>query len=120
MHQEWCELNAATCSGIHSTRSNGGRVVCIGTTTVRTLESAALNCGAEQLSPWNGHTQLFIRPGFPFRVTDALLTNFHLPGSTLIVLVSAFAGYDFIRDAYRIAIEERYRFYSYGDAMLIL
>ena len=99
------------------TKARGGRVVAVGTTAVRTLETAAL---AGTLSPWCGATDLFIKPGFPFRVVDALLTNFHMPRTTLMVLVSAMATRDLVMRAYAEAIRERYRMLSYGDAMLIL
>ncbi len=118
MHDEWCRLSPATCHAISETKSTGHRVTAVGTTTVRTLESAYAACG--QMTPWDGRTQLFIRPGYQFQVIDRLLTNFHLPGSTLLVLVAALAGYELTMEAYRKAIEARYRFYSYGDAMLIL
>lgn len=118
MHKEWCSLPEATAAAIDRCRQRGGRVVAVGTTTVRTLESAAL-CRDGRLAAWEGETALFIRPGFEFRVIDAMLTNFHLPGSTLLVLVAAFAGYDSTLNAYQDAINSRYRFYSYGDAMLI-
>jgi len=117
MHDEWCRLPSDAADAIAETKSTGHRVVAVGTTTVRTLESAFAACG--QLKSWDGRTQLFIRLGFQFQVTDRLLTNFHLPGSTLLVLVAALAGYELTMEAYRKAIEERYRFYSYGDAMLI-
>lgn len=119
MHEEWCRLPAECCERLNTVRAQGGRTVAVGTTSVRTLESAILAEGLP-LKPWEGRTRLFIQPGFPFQGTDCLLTNFHLPGSTLIVLVAAFAGYDLIMEAYRTAIEHRYRFYSYGDAMLIV
>ena len=96
---------------------HGGRVVAVGTTSVRLLESVAVS---GPLRPWSGETDLFIYPPYEFRVVDALITNFHLPRSSLLLLVSAFAGIDLIRRAYRTAIDEGYRFYSYGDAMLIL
>ena len=118
MHDEWCRLSPDACHAIKETKSAGKCVLAVGTTTVRTLESAFAVCG--QIQPWDGRTQLFIRPGFEFQVIDRLLTNFHLPGSTLLVLVAALAGYELTMDAYRQAIEARYRFYSYGDAMLIL
>jgi len=118
MHSEWCRLSIETVQHIEATRSRGGRVVAVGTTSLRTLESAALL--NPELSPWCGETQLFVRPPYSFQVVDALLTNFHLPKSTLLMLVSAFAGVDFVRAAYCSAIENRYRFFSYGDAMLIL
>ena len=119
MHDEWCRLPEVTCQAIHHARTRGGRIIAVGTTSVRTLESAASATGIP-LRPWEGRTRLFIRPGHQFRSVDGLLTNFHLPGSTLLVLVAALAGYDLIMEAYRQAITERYRFYSYGDAMLIL
>jgi S-adenosylmethionine:tRNA ribosyltransferase-isomerase len=117
MHSEWCELPAETAEKLNATRAAGGRIVAVGTTSVRTLESAAAD---GELRPWRGDTRLFIRPPYKFRAVDALLTNFHLPRSTLLVLVSAFAGLDFVKAAYAEAINARYRFYSYGDAMLIL
>jgi S-adenosylmethionine:tRNA ribosyltransferase-isomerase len=117
MHAEWCELPAAVCADLNQTRAGGGRVVAVGTTTVRTLESASRGGG---LRPWKGETDLFIRPPYEFKAVDCLLTNFHLPRSTLLVLVSAFAGLDLIRRAYETAVRERYRFYSYGDAMLMM
>ncbi len=132
MHDEWCRLTDEVCSRIQSARSSAGRVLAVGTTSVRTLESASRSsctsseafaqkdAVSRQLQPWSGRTNLFIRPGFQFQVVDCLLTNFHLPGSTLIVLVAALAGYDLIMEAYREAVRERYRFFSYGDAMLIL
>ncbi len=117
MHAEWGECPSETVGAIEQTRQRGGRVVAVGTTAVRTLESAARG---GTLSPWSGSTDLFIRPGFPFRVVDALLTNFHMPRTTLMVLVSAFASRDLVMQAYAEAIRERYRMLSYGDAMLIL
>ncbi len=123
MHHEWCQLPSSACDEINRTRSAGGRVVAVGTTSVRTLESAAASSLSgldSSLREWHGHTNLFIRPGYHFQLVDCLLTNFHLPGSTLIVLVAALAGYDLVMEAYRQAIERQYRFYSYGDAMLIL
>ena len=119
MHEEWCRLPQSACDAIARSKLSAGRTVAVGTTSVRTLETAAQEVGVP-LSPWEGRTKLFIQPGFSFRAVDALLTNFHLPGSTLLVLVAAFAGYDLTMEAYRQAIAERYRFYSYGDAMLIL
>lgn len=116
MHSEWCELTAETVEVIEETKKNGGRVIAVGTTAVRTLESAAQS---GSLKPFCGHTDLFIRPPYDFQVVDCLLTNFHLPRTTLLVLVSTFASRDLIRRAYESAIRERYRFYSYGDAMLI-
>ncbi len=118
MHAEQVEVPAEVCARIAETRARGGRVIAVGTTVVRSLESAAeANGGA--LAPWSGDTRLFITPGFRFAVVDALITNFHLPRSTLLMLVSAFAGRDFMLDAYAHAVAERYRFFSYGDAMFI-
>ena len=116
MHHEWCELPQKTVDAIAAARAAGGRVIAIGTTTVRTLESAAAN-GA--LAAFSGETNLFIRPPYKFHIVDALLTNFHLPRSTLLVLLAAFAGRENVLAAYRSAIEEKYRFYSYGDAMFV-
>jgi S-adenosylmethionine:tRNA ribosyltransferase-isomerase len=117
MHYEWCEVSDETRQAIVETREQGGRIVAVGTTSVRTLESASRS-GVPQ--PWSGETNLFIRPPYRFRAVDCLMTNFHLPRSSLLVLVSAFAGLDLIRRAYAEAIQERYRFYSYGDSMLLL
>jgi S-adenosylmethionine:tRNA ribosyltransferase-isomerase len=113
MHHEWYRIPAETLQAIGDCRQRGGRVLAVGTTTVRTLESWA-KTGQTQ-----GDTDIFITPGFPFQVVDLLLTNFHLPKSTLMMLVSAFAGYPHIMSLYRHAIEQRYRFFSYGDAMLL-
>ena len=117
MHSEWCEIGEPAVQTIQGVRERGGRIVAVGTTSVRTLETAAAD---GQLRPWRGATSIFIRPPYQFRVVDALLTNFHLPRSTLFVLVSVLAGLEHIQAAYAAAIRERYRFYSYGDAMLIL
>jgi S-adenosylmethionine:tRNA ribosyltransferase-isomerase len=113
MHSEWYEIPPATLQAIEETRARGGRVVAVGTTTVRTLESWARTGVAR------GDTSIFIRPGDHFAVVDLLLTNFHLPKSTLMMLVSAFAGYEHVMHLYRHAIDQRYRFFSYGDAMLL-
>ncbi|TDQ40917.1 S-adenosylmethionine:tRNA ribosyltransferase-isomerase [Tepidicella xavieri] len=113
MHSEWYQVPEATQQAIAATRARGGRIVAVGTTTVRTLESWARTGQA------TGDTDIFITPGFDFRVVDLLITNFHLPKSTLMMLVSAFAGYEPIMALYRHAIEQRYRFFSYGDAMLL-
>jgi len=118
MHAEWWELPVATAEAIRRTRERGGRVWAVGTTVVRTLESAVGSEG--EVAPGSGSTNLFLTPGSRFRVVDGLLTNFHLPGSTLLMLVAAFAGYQTTMESYRVAIREGYRFYSYGDAMLIL
>jgi S-adenosylmethionine:tRNA ribosyltransferase-isomerase len=117
MHSEWGELRAEVAADLNACRQQGGRIIAVGTTSVRVLETAAQ---AGTLCAWSGHTDLFIRPGYRFRAVDALLTNFHLPRTTLLLLVSAFGGEDLIRQAYAEAIREEYRFYSYGDAMLIL
>ncbi len=117
MHFEWCDLPAETVESIQAAKANGGRVVAVGTTSVRTLESVA---SRGELAAWQGETNLFIRPPYKFKVVDALLTNFHLPKSTLLVLVSTFANRELILKAYQEAIDHRYRFFSYGDAMLIL
>lgn len=117
MHSEWCEIPAETCEAVQAARYSNGRVVAVGTTSVRTLESAA---GEGHLRPWCGETRLFIRPPYRFQMVDCLLTNFHLPRSTLLVLVSTFAGRELIQHAYAEAVREQYRFFSYGDAMLIL
>jgi len=116
MHAEWVRVSAATVTAITETRARGGRVVAIGTTVVRSLETAA---ASGNLAAFEGETRIFIRPGYRFRVVDALVTNFHLPESTLIMLVSAFAGREAVLAAYRHAVAERYRFYSYGDAMFV-
>jgi S-adenosylmethionine:tRNA ribosyltransferase-isomerase len=117
MHAEWYDVPVATVAAIEAAHARGGRVVAVGTTTLRALEAAAGDQG--RLRPGTGETRLFITPGFRFRVVDRLLTNFHLPRSTLLMLVGAFAGYDHVRAAYAHAIAQRYRFYSYGDAMLV-
>ena len=118
MHSEWGSLDAATCASVKERRDTGGRCIAVGTTTVRVLESAARQ--SAELKPWTGETDIFIRPPFEFRAIDGLMTNFHLPRSSLLVLVSAFASRDLALEAYQKAIEQEYRFYSYGDAMLIL
>ena len=113
MHHEWFSIPEQTLQAIEETKKNGGRVIAIGTTSLRALESHALS---QQSS---GETNLFITPGFAFKTVDCLLTNFHLPKSTLLMLVSAFAGMDDIRSAYQHAINQKYRFFSYGDAMFL-
>ncbi len=117
MHTEWGQIDAATASAINAHRAAGGRSVAVGTTSVRVLETAA---ASGTLQPWTGETNLFIRPPYDFRAVDALLTNFHFPRSTLLVLVRTFGGDRLMRAAYDEAISEGYRFYSYGDAMLIV
>jgi S-adenosylmethionine:tRNA ribosyltransferase-isomerase len=116
MHSEWFEVGSDAIAAIDAARARGGRVVAAGTTTLRALESAALG---GTLQAGARETDLFIRPGFQFRVVDLLVTNFHLPRSTLLMLVSAFAGYEHVRALYHHAVEARYRFFSYGDAMLL-
>lgn len=116
MHEEWLSVGEDVVDAVAACRARGGRVVAVGTTALRALESAA---AGGRLAPFSGDTRLFITPGYRFRVVDALFTNFHLPESTLLMLVSAFAGYDNIRRAYRHAIAHGYRFYSYGDAMFL-
>ena len=116
MHSEWFEVSAATVAAIEATRAAGGRIVAVGTTSLRALESAARG---GRLAPHVGETDIFITPGFEFRVVDVLVTNFHLPKSTLMMLVSAFAGHAQVMALYRHAIESRFRFFSYGDAMLL-
>jgi len=116
MHAEFVRVSAQVCEQVAETRSRGGRVVAVGTTSVRALESAV--AGGE-LAPFEGDTRLFIKPGYAFRCVDALLTNFHLPESTLLMLVCAFAGFETVMGAYRHAVAEGYRFFSYGDAMFL-
>ncbi len=117
MHAELVEVDAAACEAVKATRRRGGRVVAVGTTAVRALESASAQTG--EIRPFRGDTDIFIYPGYRFRSVDALVTNFHLPESTLLMLVSAFAGRELIMAAYREAVACRYRFFSYGDAMFI-
>jgi S-adenosylmethionine:tRNA ribosyltransferase-isomerase len=116
MHAEWIEVGAEVCERASRARARGGRVVAVGTTSVRSLESAAAD---GELRPFRGDSRLFIRPGYRFRAVDAMITNFHLPESTLLMLVSAFAGHAQVMAAYRHAVAERYRFFSYGDAMFV-
>jgi S-adenosylmethionine:tRNA ribosyltransferase-isomerase len=116
MHSEQVEVTEEVCARVAETRDRGGRVVAVGTTAVRSLESAAAD---GELQQFRGDTRLFIRPGYRFRCVDAMLTNFHLPESTLLMLVTAFGGYEPVMAAYRHAVEGRYRFFSYGDAMFI-
>ena len=118
MHGERFELSEELARAVDATRARGGRVVAVGTTSVRVLESCAV--GEGRVAARRGVTELYLLPGSEFRVVDALLTNFHLPRSSLLVLVSAFAGTERIRQLYAEAVRERYRFFSYGDAMLIV
>ncbi len=117
MHAEYLEVSESVCAAVEQAKSRGGRVIAVGTTAVRSLETAASN---GELRPFSGDSRIFIYPGYEFRVIDGLITNFHLPESTLLMLVSALAGVEEIRAAYAHAVQERYRFFSYGDAMLIL
>ncbi|MBO4395535.1 MAG: tRNA preQ1(34) S-adenosylmethionine ribosyltransferase-isomerase QueA [Eubacterium sp.] len=117
MHSEWYRILPEEAEKINRTKKNGGRIICVGTTSCRTIESATDENGI--LHPGEGDTDIFIYPGYDFKITDALITNFHLPESTLLMLVSALADRDFILDAYRQAVEEKYRFFSFGDAMFI-
>lgn len=117
MHSEWYEITPKTAETINRAKASGARVVAVGTTSVRTLEFASTEEGL--IKPESGYCDIFIYPGYRFRIVDAILTNFHLPESTLMMLISAFAGRDFILDAYQEAVKEKYRFFSYGDAMLI-
>ena len=117
MHSEFCMISRETAELLNETKRNHGRIVCVGTTSCRTLESLAEEDGTfSEKSAW---TDIFIYPGYHFKAMDALITNFHLPESTLIMLVSAFAGYDHVMNAYQEAVQNRYRFFSFGDAMLI-
>lgn len=116
MHAEWLEVGAPACAQVEAARAAGGRIVAVGTTSVRSLETAAAD---GELRPYRGESRLFIRPGYRFRVVDALITNFHLPESTLLMLASAFAGHEQVMAAYRHAVARGYRFFSYGDAMFL-
>jgi S-adenosylmethionine:tRNA ribosyltransferase-isomerase len=118
MHAEWGEVTQQAADEINATKSAGHRVIPVGTTALRLIESAATGPG--QIAPWRGATDIFIRPGFAFQITDALMTNFHLPKSTLMMLVSALMGLGRMREVYAHAIDARYRFFSYGDASLLL
>lgn len=121
MHAEYVEVTEEVVNTILETKKNGGRVIAVGTTSVRSLESAAQDAVKKgtELKPFFGDTDIFIYPGYEFQLIDGLLTNFHLPESTLIMLVSAFAGYDSVMNAYKHAVEQQYRFFSYGDAMFV-
>lgn len=117
MHSEHYSISKETADKINNTKKNGGRVICVGTTSCRTVESAATKYG--EIKECSDDTSIFIYPGYKFKCMDALITNFHLPESTLIMLVSAFAGYDFTMEFYKKAVEDKYRFFSFGDAMFI-
>jgi len=116
MHSEYIEVSPDVCELVRETRANGGRVIAVGTTSVRSLESASQ--GGE-VEPFFGDSDIFIFPGYKFKSVDAMITNFHLSESTLLMLVSAFSGYEHIKAAYKEAVEQRYRFFSYGDAMYL-
>jgi len=118
MHSEWLQVDEEVVAKVKATRARGGRVIAVGTTSIRSLESAARASG--EIAPFEGETDIFIFPGYQFNVVDGLVTNFHLPESTLIMLVSALAGREAVLGAYRHAVQQEYRFFSYGDAMLIL
>ena len=118
MHAELCMLNEETAAILNETKANGGRIICVGTTSCRTLESLVNDDGTfEEKSKW---TEIFIYPGYRFKAMNGLITNFHLPESTLLMLVSAFYNRDAVLDAYRTAVEKEYRFFSFGDAMLLV
>jgi S-adenosylmethionine:tRNA ribosyltransferase-isomerase len=121
IHTEWCQMTADAAEAVNQARQRGGRVIAVGTTSVRTLESASVQ-GSQggRVAAFEGTTDLFILPGYVFRVVEGLVTNFHLPRSTLLMLVSAFGGQERVLAAYEVAKQEGYRFYSFGDAMLIL
>ncbi len=119
LHREWFEISFETADRIQRARDAGRRIVAVGTTTVRTLEFAVRQSGGQRISPQRGEADIFIYPGFEFRVVGAMLTNFHLPKSTLLMLLAAFAGRERVLQAYKHAVRERYRFYSYGDCMLV-
>lgn len=116
MHMEYMDISPELCEKIKTTKQNKGKIIAVGTTSVRSLETA---CQSEEIKPYRGNTDIFIYPGYKFKGVDALITNFHLPKSSLLMLVCAFAGYDNIMRAYQEAIKKKYRFFSYGDAMLI-
>ena len=118
MHSEWCEVTDEAMALIKATKARGNKVIAVGTTATRATESAAQANGGE-LKGWTGDTQIFIYPGYKFKVVDRLITNFHLPESTLLMLVSALSNRDNILKAYTHAVENQYRFFSYGDAMLV-
>lgn len=119
MHSEWLEVDETLCRQVEATRARGKRVIAVGTTSVRCLETASQSRDDGRIAPYRGDTDIFIYPGYAWRCVDALITNFHLPESTLLMLVSAFAGYRQVMHAYREAVAERYAFFSYGDAMFL-
>ena len=120
IHTEWCSVSQETVDLIAQTKSKGGRVIAVGTTSVRALETLGQNQDGQDLKPWEGDTALYILPGYEFKLVDAMITNFHLPKSTLLMLVSAFAGREQMLALYQTAISENYRFFSFGDAMLLM
>ncbi len=120
IHREWCSIPSETAVAVHETRAAGGRVIAVGTTSSRSLEMWANQTPGGSLEGFEGWADIFITPGYRWKIVDAMLTNFHLPKSTLLMMISSFAGADRVREAYRIAIEDRYRFFSFGDAMLLL
>lgn len=121
MHSEYVEVPQEVVTAVNETRANGGRIIAVGTTSVRSLESAAQDAikNGTELKPFFGDTEIFIFPGYQFQLVDVLITNFHLPESTLIMLVSAFASYEYTMNAYHQAVANQYRFFSYGDSMFI-
>ncbi|EPC01905.1 S-adenosylmethionine tRNA ribosyltransferase [Litchfieldella anticariensis FP35 = DSM 16096] len=119
MHSEWIDVSADVCEKVRTARAAGRRVVAVGTTSVRCLESACLMSDSGDIAPYSGDTDIFIYPGYEWRCVDALVTNFHLPESTLLMLVASFAGFDTVMNAYQAAVAERYAFFSYGDAMFL-
>ncbi|RTR01981.1 tRNA preQ1(34) S-adenosylmethionine ribosyltransferase-isomerase QueA [Halomonas nitroreducens] len=119
MHSEWIEVSETVCEQVRAARARGNKVVAVGTTSVRCLESACLKSADGEIAPYSGETDIFIYPGYEWRVVDALVTNFHLPESTLLMLVSSFAGFETVMTAYREAVREGYAFFSYGDAMYL-
>jgi len=116
MHKEWGEITPETVATINAAKAKGGRVVCVGTTSMRIIETASQS---GELKPFKGDTDIFIQPGYTFKTADGLITNFHLPKSTLLMLVAAFVGYDKMHEIYKTAIAAKYRFYSYGDSSLL-
>lgn len=120
MHSEWGRLTAPVCERLNEVKLGGGRIIAVGTTSLRVLESAALPCNGFPIAPWEDQTDIYVQPGFKFKCIDGLLTNFHLPKSSLLVLISALLGNELWKTCYDAAIEEEYRFFSYGDCMLIL
>ncbi|PMR67910.1 tRNA preQ1(34) S-adenosylmethionine ribosyltransferase-isomerase QueA [Halomonas heilongjiangensis] len=119
MHSEWIEVSEAVCEQVRSAKARGNRIIAVGTTSVRCLESACLKSQGGEIAPYSGETDIFIYPGYEWRCVDALVTNFHLPESTLLMLVASFAGFDQVMAAYHEAVAKRYAFFSYGDAMFL-